>query len=228
MKGAGDPGTGRFLSPVDAPLRSAAVLAAAALVVVPLVNALVLEARQTADRQVADPPDVPEPDDPPRGQPSDERSGEEEVPPEETPERDRRGNVTGNCTPVPEERPAAAWHHPSPEDAPLAAAQRRADHTETRSFRVSDLHPAVHVELQVEDLVGGLEARVHPEGAPDDAPFEAEPQGGLGSTVEVSETLTRPDQVATGGWTASLVVDEGTYRELSLTVVRAICQEAPG
>lgn len=206
---------------MDATARTAAVLAAAALLVVPLVNALVLESQQTADRQVRDPPQDP-PEDPPQGEyeGGDDANVSEEIP------RDRRGAAGGNCTPVPEDAPAAAWNHPAPSENPGAAAQTRAQSPAERSFRVSDLHVGLAVRLQVTDLAGDLEARVHPADAPDDAAFAVDASNRLADDLERNGTVTRTGALTSGDWTATLETDGAAYRSLEFTVVRAICQEA--
>lgn len=202
---------------MDATTRTAAVLAAAALLVVPLVNALVLESQRTADRQVVDPPDQPPPD--AQTSPSQVENASRDLP-------ENRAVTAGNCTPVPEETPAARWHHPSPASRPGAAAQTRAQAPDERTFRVSDLHPAVRVQLNVTNLVGSLQATVHPAGAPDDPAWSADLQRGFPDDVAEGATLTRAGDLATGGWVATLETGGATYGELAYTVVRAICEEA--
>lgn len=202
---------------MDATTRSALVLAAAALLVVPLVNALVLEAQDTTDRQVRDPPE-----DPPdvQMQPDNRTNTSRELP-------DRApASGGGNCTAVPEDAPAVRWRHPSPSDQPGAATQARAESPETQRFEVSELNPAVRVQLNVTDLSGSLTAEVYPDGAQDDAPFTVQIQNVLLEDVARGQTLTRADALSSGTWTATLEVDGATYDELSFTVVRAICQEA--
>lgn len=201
---------------MDATIRSAVVLAAAALLVVPLVNALVLEARETTDRQVRDPPE-----DPPDAEASPENRTNAS---RDLPSRPSRA-AGGNCTAVPEDAPAVRWHHPSPSDGPGAAAQARAQDTDTKAFRVSDLHPAARVQLNVSDLTGSLTARVYPEDAPDDAAFTVEFRSEFASDVARGATLTQAGALSTGFWTAELETDGAAYDELAFTVVRAVCQE---
>lgn len=202
---------------MDATTRTAAVLAAAALLVVPLVNALVLESQRTADRQVTEPPDHPSPD--AQASPAQVENASRDLP-------EDRAVTAGNCTPVPEEAPAARWHHPSPGSSPGSAAQTRAQAPDERSFRISDLHPAARVQLNVTNLVGSLQASVHPAGAPDDPAWSADLQRGFPDDVAEGATLTRAGDLATGGWVATLETDGATYGELAYTVVRAICQGA--
>lgn len=202
---------------MDATARTAAVLAAAALLVVPLVNALVLESQQTADRQVRDPPeDLPER----QPQPSNDTNVSQELP------RDRTRSVGGNCTPVPEDAPAAAWNHPAPSENPGAAAQARAESPQERTFRVSDLHVGLAVRLEATDLTGDLEARLHPDGAPDDAAFTVDASNRVADDIERNGTVARTGALTSGDWTATLEADGATYRSLTFTVVRALCQEA--
>lgn len=203
---------------MDATTRTAAVLAAAALLVVPLVNALVLEAQRTADRQVVDPPDHTPPD--ARASPGEVENASRDPP------QDKGDVAAGNCTPVPEEAAAARWHHPPPASRPGAAAQTRAQAPDERSFRISDLHPAARVQLDVTNLVGSLQASVHPAGAPDDPAWSADLQRGFPDDVAEGATLTRAGALVTGSWVATLETDGATYGELAYTVVRAICEGA--
>lgn len=202
---------------MDATARSAAVLAAAALLVVPIVNALVLESQSTADRQVTDPPEDP----PPR---TGETPGKTRNTTRDLPEGRRAGG--GNCTPVPEDAPAAQWRHPAPQQGPGAAVQARAQSPDERSFRISDLHPAARVQLNASGLAGSLTASVYPAGEPGNAPFEVDVQRAVPADLARGHTLTRAGDLVTGDWVATLDTDQASYQELTFTVVRAICEEA--
>lgn len=199
------------------------MLAAAVLLVVPLVNALVLEAQETADRQVRDTPADRPPEPAARDGPSPNATGNRTS---DRPGESVSARSGGNCTPVPEEEPVVRWRHPAPQDSPGAAAQARLEAPETQGFRISPLHPAARVQLEVSSLTGYLLAQVYPDGAGEGAaPFSFEGGGNVSDDVTVGRTLTRTGPLSTGDWVATLETDYAAYEELAFTVVRAICQE---
>lgn len=203
--------------------RAIVILAAAALVLAPVMNGVLEEAAATADRLFlkdadwdGEPPDEL-PDDPPEGEPPEG----EGPPPEDLP--DGEGEIPPGAAGCEiQTETVAEWNHTNPRDDPGDAISSRANDAfrASESFEIEDHHVGIGLHFAAENLSGRFSAELtDPDG---NEPWTQSHNSPSSKDYDVPYTERGPQ---TGTWTASIDATGATYDSLTLTVVRAFCQD---